>query len=89
MASHNVHANPKGVFLKLGLMQESQVLLAGPSNAGLTDPGCGAALSLTQVSTTLGLLQPSFDNNVALQIIVQLSGEIGEAHAQLADNPGE
>jgi hypothetical protein len=70
-------------------VDESQVLLAGPSNAGLADPGGGAALSLTQVSTTLGLLQPTFDNNVGLQILVQLAGEIGgafeSAHEQLAE----
>jgi hypothetical protein len=46
MASHNVHANPKGVFFKLGLLPDSQMLLAGPSNAGLADPGHGAAISL-------------------------------------------
>ena len=93
MASHNVHANPKGVFVKLGLMQESQVLLAGPSNAGLTDPGHCAALSLTHVSTTLGVLQPTFDNTVGLQIIVNLADEIGEtfgqAHAELVDDAAD
>jgi hypothetical protein len=29
MASHNVHANPKGVFFKLGLLSEVDALLAG------------------------------------------------------------
>jgi len=52
MASHNVHANPKGVFFKLGLMGEMNVLLAGPSNAGLADPGDATARSLVQISTT-------------------------------------
>jgi hypothetical protein len=82
MASQNVHANPKGVFLKLGLLSESQVLLAGPSNAGLADPGHGAALSLTQVTAALAGLQPTLDNNVALQMIVQLVEEIGAAFGQ-------
>jgi hypothetical protein len=82
MASHNIHANPKGVFFKLGLMQESDILLAGPSNAGLSDPGQGAAISLAQVSTTLFNLHPNFDNLVALQIIMQVVEEIGEAFAQ-------
>lgn len=85
MASHNVHANPKGVFFKLGTLAESQVLLAGPSNAGLTEPGQCAALSLVQVSTTLGILQPTFDNNVALQMISQLVHEIAEAFGQAHD----
>jgi hypothetical protein len=79
MASHNVHANPKGVFFKLGLMNESQVFLAGPSNAGLADPGHCTALSLAQVSMAVGLLQPTLDNNVSLQIITHLVEELGEA----------
>jgi hypothetical protein len=53
LASHNVHANPKGVFFKLGTLAESQVLLAGPSNAGLADPGHGAAISLSRIKGDL------------------------------------
>lgn len=34
LASHNVHANPKGVLYKLGLLDESNVLLAGSSDLG-------------------------------------------------------
>jgi hypothetical protein len=85
MASHNVHANPKGVFFKLGMLAESQVLLAGPSNAGLTEPGQCAALSLAQVSTALAMLQPTVDNTVALQMIAQLVHEIPEAFCQAQD----
>jgi hypothetical protein len=90
MASHNVHANPKGVFFKLGLLKECQVLLSGPSNAGLADPGHGAAISLAQVSTTFGTLRPTFDNIVALKIIMQLVTEIGDdfakAHSKLEED---
>jgi hypothetical protein len=87
LASHNVHANPKGVFFKLGLLEEENLLLAGPSNAGLADPGHSAAISLVQTSTPLGLLHPTFDNIVALRIMVLLEHEIGQtfgdAHQQL------
>jgi hypothetical protein len=39
LASHNVHANPKGLSVKLGLGPDvGQVLLAGPSSTGLADP---------------------------------------------------
>ncbi len=31
LASHQVHSNPKGVFFKMGLMDEPDVLLAGPN----------------------------------------------------------
>ncbi len=81
IASHNVHANPKGVFFKLGMLGESRVLLAGPSNAGLADPGHGAALSLSRVTAALVELQqpPTLDNNVTLLMMVHLGDEIGEA----------
>ena len=81
LASHNVHANPKGVFFALGMLPETQVLLAGPSNAGLADPGHGAAISLSRVTAALvGLQQPpTLDNNIALLMTVQLVDEIGEA----------
>ena len=81
MASHNVHANPKRVFFALGMLPETQVLLAGPSNAGLADPGHSAAVSLSRITAALvGLQQPpTLDNNVALLMMVQLVDEIGEA----------
>jgi len=84
LASHNVHANPKGVFFKLGMLAESEMLLAGPSNAGLADPGHGAAISLSRVTSALvGLQQPpTLDNNVALLMMVDLVDEIGEAFGQ-------
>lgn len=87
LASHNVHANPKGVFFKLGLLDEADVLLAGPSNAGLADPGHGAAISLSQVSVALGLIEPTLDSIVSLRILSRLTVEVGEAfreaHQQL------
>lgn len=87
MASHNVHANPKGVFFKLGLLEESELLLAGPSNAGFADPEHSAAISLVQASTPLGLLHPTLDNVIVLRIMVDLVDESGHtfanAHQQL------
>ena len=92
MASHNVHANPKGVFFKLGLFDEADVLLAGPSNAGLTDPGHSAAISLLHVSVAQGMIQPNLDSLVGLRILSSLTDEIGEAfhsaHLQLAEESG-
>lgn len=78
MASHNVHANPKGVFFRLGLLKERHILLAGASNAGLADPGHSAAVSLVQVSYPLLSLRPTIDNIVALKLILRLADEIGE-----------
>lgn len=87
MASHGVHANPKGIYFKLGLISAREILLTGPSNAGLADPGQAAALSLMQISTALLKLNPTFDNIVAVKIMSILSREIAEkffaAHQKL------
>lgn len=80
MASHNVHANPTGVFFKLGLIPESgDILLTGPSNLGLADPGHGTAISLLQITTNLLTLKPNLDRIVICYILRGLEKEIGEA----------
>jgi hypothetical protein len=54
MASYNVHASPKGVYSKLAsLAVSSPVLLAGVSNAGLTEPAQHAAVSLAEITWLL------------------------------------
>lgn len=79
MASHSIHANPKGVFFQLGLLRESDVLLAGPSNAGLTDPGHSAAISLAQVSAVILTLSATLDSIVKMKVMTTLVDRIGEA----------
>jgi len=87
MATYNVHANPKGAFFKLGLLEDTDLLLAGPSDLGLAEPGHCAAISLVQVSAPLGVLCPTLDNLVALRMMFELEGEVGHAfgiaHEQL------
>lgn len=80
LASHNVHADPKGAFFRLGLTQEGpDILLAGPSNFGLADPGHCTAISLTQVTTTLLAKEPVLDGLVTCEILQQLQRDAGEA----------
>jgi hypothetical protein len=84
LASHNVHANPKGVFFKLGLYPESQdILLAGPSNMGLADPGQATALSLAQITVTLLGLETNIDRLVTCNILMALVDEIKEEFAEV------
>ncbi|WP_051677319.1 DUF5677 domain-containing protein [Bradyrhizobium sp. URHD0069] len=78
LASHSVHANPKGVLFKLGLLRETEALLAGPSDLGLADPGHAAARSLLQISTTLTGLNPTIDNVITTKMMLQLLDEITE-----------
>ncbi len=77
MASHKVHANPKGAFFSLGLRETKNILLAGPSNVGLSDPGHLTAISLTQVTTTLLTSNPNLDRLVAANILLKMSDEVG------------
>jgi len=79
LASHNVHANPKGAFFKLGLLPGQQMLLAGPSNLGLADPGHGTAISLSQITSALLTMKPNIDRLVICQIMLQLGDEVGDA----------
>jgi uncharacterized protein DUF5677 len=78
LASHNVHANPKGTFFKLGLLPDQEILLAGPSDLGLADPGHGTAISLSQITFTLLTMKPNIDRLVICQILARLEHEVGE-----------
>jgi hypothetical protein len=70
MASYNVHANPSGAFFRLGLLKDSQTLLAGRSNAGLTEPGQNAATSLTQISSLMCAQSATLDDIVSARIML-------------------
>jgi len=79
LASHNVHANPKGVMFKLGLLANTHnILLAGPSNVGFTDPAQCTVISLGIVTIDLILTKPTIDSLVASQILLQFESEIGK-----------
>ncbi len=78
-ASYNVHANPRGAFFRLGLLPGTPLLLAGPSNSGLPEPGQCAALSLAQVTTVFATLDATIDNLGALHAIDALVAEVAEA----------
>ena len=72
LASHSVHADPKGAFFRLGLLEQSQVLLAGPSTFGLAEAGQDTAISLGQITSGLGTLDPTLDHLVAMKIVLAL-----------------
>lgn len=72
MASYNVHASPKGVYFKLGSFDGSPSLLAGATNAGLTEPAQHAAVSLAEI-TLLSIGDTAvFDDIVAGKIVGRL-----------------
>lgn len=86
MASYNVHASSKGIKFRLGLSDTfNEVLLSGPSNYGLADPGHGVALSLSQITSALLIYRNNFDHLVILKILDKYCDEIGEAFLLIND----
>jgi hypothetical protein len=79
MASNNIHAGPRGVFSRLGRLSGEDILLSGPSNAGLEEPGRLTAFSLSQISAPLLMIEPNMDANVWARVIQHLAGEIEHA----------
>ena len=77
-ASQNVHANPKGITSKLGLLPSSDILLAGGSDVGLADPLHGTAISLMQITTTFMVMKPTIDFLTLGAVLTKLQKEIGE-----------
>lgn len=87
MASHCIHANPKGIAFNLGLIKQGSMLLAGPSNAGLTDQGHSASISLSQVTTSLLLQKPNdFEFVMSMKALHHFVKEAGEAFLAAQQN---
>jgi hypothetical protein len=55
------------------------MLLAGPSDLGLADPGHGTSMSPSQITSTLLTMKPNIDRLVICQILLRLEDEVGEA----------
>jgi hypothetical protein len=83
LASHPVHANPKGIYFKLGLLGESDMLMAGASNYGLAEPGQQTVLSLAQIASALMTAHATIDAIVAVKILRQLGQEAAHAFARV------
>ena len=80
MASSNIHPNAHGIYFRLGLSKESDnVLLAGPSNFGVTDPGHLTAVSLLNITVSLLMLEPTIDDFVHSAILQHLADEVSES----------
>jgi hypothetical protein len=79
MASHNIHANPKGIRFRLGLAKEGKVLLAGPINYGLADPAQNIAVSILETTTPLLRLVDNIDSIVMGKLMARYVDEIIES----------
>lgn len=79
LASHGVHANPKGIYFQLGMMDHADIIMVGPTNFGLADPGQNTAISLMQISCVLIQLAPTIDTLILCQLMGQVATEAGIA----------
>ncbi|MGD0453236.1 MAG: DUF5677 domain-containing protein [Solirubrobacteraceae bacterium] len=84
MASHGIHANPKGVTWTPDLLaaDHGAVLLTGPSPAGLADPGHAALISLTRVTAAALASKGGEATGLIILALLQLTDEAGEAYLQ-------
>ena len=82
MASHGVHANPKGVTWGADLIPADRgvVLLTGPSPAGLADPGQATLNSLTRVTITTLASKGGEATGLLGKVLLQLTDEAGDAY---------
>ena len=78
-ASANVHGNPTGVFQSLGLFQEEDIALSGPSNIGLTGPAQSTVISLNMITATMLAHGASLDSIVISKVIAKYGRKVEEA----------
>lgn len=81
MASYNVHADtPKSIFCRLGVMGDQSIVVAGATDAGFTDPGQNAAITLVQITALLLADRMSnLDVWVKAQALIMIRDEIPDA----------
>lgn len=80
LASHPVHANPKSVKWRLGVMEGGpRCLPVGPSNYGLADPGQNTGLSIAQVTALVIEKAPTFERLLVMYVMEELAGQIAHA----------
>jgi hypothetical protein len=68
-ACNAVHGGPKAAYYKIGNYGNPEVLLAGPTNYGLADPGQNTALSLLLITSSLVVCFPTYDHIVAISAL--------------------
>ena len=88
MASHGVHANPKGLIFDIGNMVKdtpgyNKTPLAGASNAGLADPGQSALISLNQCTTAFLTLKSDLDTLLKVQVLDSFVNEACQAFIEI------
>ena len=85
LACYSNHAGSKGLRYDLGkslLPPDQDVLLAGPSDAGLFDPGYLTAISIFQVTVCLLTHHITMTSLIALNALDRMVQEVEQAFAE-------
>jgi hypothetical protein len=72
MASHAIHPNARALFFDLGVGDDEDLMLAGPSTRGLADPGMGATIGLYQATVSLLNERPDIDEVVTMLVLQRM-----------------
>lgn len=76
MASHAIHPSATSIRFGLGTRENTPVILAGPSNVDLTEPGRGALVSLTLATASLLSYQGHLDTFQSFEPSLSLGATI-------------
>ena len=68
--------DPKRRIIKLAITGNPEVLLAGPTNYGLADPGQNTAFSLLLITSSLVVCFPTYDHAVAISALDYLFDDL-------------
>lgn len=90
LASESLHGGSKGTLDRLGIIdipdvEQPEILLSGPSNAGLAMPGQLTAISLSQITFALIRWQSSSIRIAEMQGMQQLVDDINHAFAEASE----
>lgn len=88
MASDEIHSNANGLLFNLGLINGSneEIMLAGPSNAGIEEAGIKTSISISQINSLLGTKYPTYLSITIAKTILKLSDETQRSFLQVSRN---
>jgi hypothetical protein len=89
LANHFVHGGSKALWFQLGTVYKNEIMLAGPSNSGFTDPAQNTAYSLGVVTSKLCLFESYIENGAIIALLKELITEIGKEFIAVQDQIDE
>ncbi len=82
LASQSVHAGPRAAYFSLGLMGDTDRMLAGASNTGFADPAKSAAFTLLQITGLLLHSKPTIDSLAMISVLTKMATGVADAFSK-------